>query len=286
MEACSGSQTRWPRWAGFGAQASHQIIPWTANRLVNSQDGRHQDVDFAGLDLLHRSRVNLDPLRQLLLRHATGHPLPAHIGAEDSEFRQFGLVSRHAPLGRKKFLQNTAQWGVLVRAQISQFIAVCEPIGIELGRTLSATAAGRDHGGRYGARPRFYALRLSSSPGCQSGPALVSLQFGSDARHPGGMNENSPPFQRWMSGRSKASSPGGTEELTLGRLSFAPGGAREMAFEPRHPPLEWWAMIGCPSGTQPAPLPHVQIGYLPSLNIRPVGGHGFSTHAASEQHPH
>jgi len=84
--------------------------------LLEPQDGRYEDIDLARFNLLNRSWVHLNQFRQFLLGDAMCDPFAAHVCAEDTEFRELGATFGHALLGRKNFLHNTAQWGVIVAA--------------------------------------------------------------------------------------------------------------------------------------------------------------------------
>jgi len=61
---------------------SQQIIPRALQRMMQPLDGRQQDVDMTGLDLLNGADVQVHQFSQLLLGDFTGHPLPADIAAE------------------------------------------------------------------------------------------------------------------------------------------------------------------------------------------------------------
>jgi len=75
------------------------------------------------------------------------------------------------------------------------------------------------------------------------------MTLGFERSHPGGMAENSPPFQRWVDVRDATSSPGGTKEPLAGRASFAPGGAW-IVRDASTPAINRWAIFGCPCGTE------------------------------------
>ena len=62
--------------------------------------------------------------------------------------------------------------------------------------------------------------------------------------HPGGMDENSPAFQRWDPGQ-KVPSPEGTAE---NRYASRPFGTYPVGCA--HPALKRWAIFMCPSGTR------------------------------------
>ncbi len=92
---------------------AHQRIPRATQGRLQTLDGREQDVQFAGLNLLDRARVDLHQFGELFLGEAARDAFPAHIRAERGKLGQFGTALRHALLGRGFLLPNTAQWGVI-----------------------------------------------------------------------------------------------------------------------------------------------------------------------------
>jgi len=78
-----------------------------------------------------------------------------------------------------------------------------------------------------------------------------TLPNGWAAVQPARAKENSPPFQRWDSGRCAMSSPvrDGRNRLRHRTRSFAPGGAWE-CFDTVVPAITRWAIFECPCGTK------------------------------------
>ena len=91
----------------------HQRLPRAPQSALQAQDSREQDIQFACFDFLHRARIDLHHLGQLLLRNLPRHSLSAHIRTKPDKLRNFRGRRRHALLGRILFLRNTAQWGVI-----------------------------------------------------------------------------------------------------------------------------------------------------------------------------
>lgn len=87
-----------PKGAG---EIAHQVIPRAAKRALQTHDCRDKNVDLPGFDFLNRSPVQVHQLREFFLRDAARHPLPTHIGAENTQFWQFWTALRHALLGCK-----------------------------------------------------------------------------------------------------------------------------------------------------------------------------------------
>ena len=65
-----------------GLFRGQQPAPVTFQRLLETDHGRHEDIGFARLDLLHRPYVQLDQFRQALLGYFPAHPLAADIRAK------------------------------------------------------------------------------------------------------------------------------------------------------------------------------------------------------------
>jgi hypothetical protein len=69
-----------------------QRIPRTAQRFAQSQRRREQDIDVAGLDLLHGADVQVHQLGQFFLCDFSVHSFPANILAESFDLRGlFGI---------------------------------------------------------------------------------------------------------------------------------------------------------------------------------------------------
>ena len=140
-------------------------------------------------------------------------------------------------------------------------------------------------GGRFG--PGYPPLKGWAIVGCPSGTKPETsgpLATGLAPRHPAGMNENSPPFQGWVSARSEGSSPEGTTESPPHTFSFALDEAGGGRFGPGYPPLKGWAIVGCPSGTKPEDRCHrtsglLRPGWCRFPGVRPSSG--AAMHAAT-----
>jgi len=74
-------------------------------------------------------------------------------------------------------------------------------------------------------------------------PTVSPMPPGFDHRHPGGMIENSPAFQRWDRSQRVLSPEGTAEERSLSR----PFGTCRT--NRPHPALKRWAILACPFGT-------------------------------------
>lgn len=62
-----------------------QLIPFAPERLLNAAHRRDQNVQFAALNFLDRSNIQICKLRELLLSDAAGGSLSAKICADSSE---------------------------------------------------------------------------------------------------------------------------------------------------------------------------------------------------------
>ena len=97
----------------------HQPFPRALKPQLNPESRGEKYVDFTGLNFLEVSGGNFGFFSQLLLRHASAHPLPAHIRAEKPYSRPFFFAQRHDilhPLDRK-------MWNDMVHREIDCDIA-------------------------------------------------------------------------------------------------------------------------------------------------------------------
>jgi hypothetical protein len=79
----------------------HQPFPRALKPQLNPESRGEKYVDFTGLNFLEVSGGNFGFFSQLLLRHASAHPLPAHIRAEKPYSRPFFFAQRHDILHRR-----------------------------------------------------------------------------------------------------------------------------------------------------------------------------------------
>ena len=90
-------------------------------------------------------------------------------------------------------------------------------------------------------------------------PTVSPMPPGFDHRHPGGMIENSPAFQRWDRSQRVLSPEGTAEDRSLSR----PFGTCRT--NRPHPALKRWAIFACPFGTgAKTRLPGRALGSIPS----------------------
>lgn len=78
----------------------HQPFPRAAERQLNSEGCREQNVDFSGLNFLQVARGDFSALGKFFLSHTFTHPLPAHICAEDRDSLPFFFGNGHDILHR------------------------------------------------------------------------------------------------------------------------------------------------------------------------------------------
>jgi hypothetical protein len=75
----------------------------------------------------------------------------------------------------------------------------------------------------------------------------AGLRPGGAGVSPAGTRENSPPYQRWVSGSPSIPSPVGAKERSRPQGSFVPGGTR-FVFWPLFPGINPWAIVFRPPG--------------------------------------
>lgn len=78
----------------------HQPLPRAAQRQLNPERGRQEEIDFPRLDFLQIACGNFSPFCQLVLRQTLAHPFAAHICAKSFDSPPFFFGNSHDILHR------------------------------------------------------------------------------------------------------------------------------------------------------------------------------------------